>query len=164
MGYLAEIYMAQVLWNGQNRTLPGRWFHSADDVTIPWRFIYVWHRTRLGAGAGMELDLEAAAAEEHWIGESKWQAGRKMGRGEVETLLHKAERVREREGPLLPRLRIWFFAHDGFTADAEALLREHGVLWSMREDLDSLLTHVGLRRLPELQGGPYGQSTADAQG
>jgi hypothetical protein len=44
---------------------------------------YIWHRTRLGAGEGMELDLEAAAGEEHWIGESKWQRGRRVGRAEV---------------------------------------------------------------------------------
>jgi hypothetical protein len=149
-GYLGEVYMAQVLWNGQNQTLPGRWFHSAADVTLPWRFIYIWHRVRLGAGAGMELDLEAAAGQEVWIGESKWQADRKVGRGEVETLLHKAERVREKEGPLLQTLRIWFFAHAGFTAEAEALMQERGIYWSTAADLDALLELVGLRRLPAL--------------
>jgi hypothetical protein len=111
---------------------------------------YIWHRIRLGVGEGMELDLEAAAGREVWISESKWQRGRRVGRAEVETLLHKAERVREKEGPLLQTLRVWFFAHDGFTEDAEALMREHGVFWSTRADLDVLLTHVELRRLPEL--------------
>jgi hypothetical protein len=149
-GYLAEIYMAQVLWNGQDKTLPGRWFHSAEDVTLPWRFVYIWHRTRLGAGAGMELDLEAAAGIEQWIGESKWRRERKADRAEVETLLRKAERVREKAGPLLRILRIWFFSYAGFTAEAEALMQEHGIFWSTREDLDALLTHVGLRRLPAL--------------
>jgi hypothetical protein len=158
LGYLAEVYMAQVLWNGQNRTLPGQWFHSAEDVAIPWRFYFIWHRTRLvlseveglGAGEGMELDLEAGAGVEHWIGESKWQRDWRVGRAEVETLLHKAERVREKEGPLLRTLRVWFFAHDGFTAEAEALMQERGVFWSTAADLDALLEHVGLRRLPEL--------------
>ena len=27
LGYLAEVYMTQVLWNGQNQTLPGEFFH-----------------------------------------------------------------------------------------------------------------------------------------
>jgi hypothetical protein len=133
----------------QERYADLSWFHSGEGVLLP-RFIYIWHRTRLGAGAGMELDLEAAAGEEHWIGESKWRRERKADRAEVETLLRKAERVREKEGPLLPALRVWFFSHAGFTAEAEALMREHGVFWSTREDLDALLTHVGLRRLPEL--------------
>ena len=150
LGYLAEVYMAQMLWNGQDRTLPGRWFHSAEDVVIPWRFIYIWHRTRLGAGAGMELDIEAAAGEAHWIGESKWRRERKADRAEVETLLRKAERVREKEGPLLPALRVWFFSYAGFTAEAEALMQEHGIFWSTADDLNALLIHVGLRRLPEL--------------
>jgi hypothetical protein len=149
-GYLAEVYMAQVLWSGQRQTLPGRWFHSDQDVVIPWRFNYIWHRTRLGAGAGMELDIEAAAGAEVWIGESKWQRERSIGRAEVETLLQKAERVRQKEGPLLKTLRVWFFSHSGFTAEATALMQQHGVWWSAREDLDALLTQVGLRRLPEL--------------
>jgi hypothetical protein len=68
----------------------------------------------------------------------------------VETLLRKADRAWEREGRGLETVRIWFFAHDGFTAKAEALMQERGVLWSTAADLDALLEHVGLRRLPEL--------------
>jgi hypothetical protein len=150
LGYLAEVYMAQVLWNGQRQTLPGRWFHSPEDVTMPWRFVYIWHRVRLGAGEGMELDIEAAAGVEVWIGESKWQRQRPAGRAEVETLLQKAARVRQKQGPLLQTLRVWFFSHSGFTVEATALMQQHGVWWSAREDLDALLTLVGLRRLPEL--------------
>ena len=47
-------------------------------------------------------------------------------------------------------LRLWFFAHDGFTEEAEALMLKNGVLWSVREDLDGLLECLGLRELPEL--------------
>jgi hypothetical protein len=36
-------------------------------------------------------------------------------------------------------LRLWFFAHDGFTGDAEALMLKNGMFWSVREDLDRLL-------------------------
>ncbi len=149
-GYLGEIYMAQVLWNGQNRTLPGGWFHSPENVSIPWYFVYIWHRVRLGAAVDAEVDIYAAAGREVWLGESKWWHDRRVGRVEVETLLHKAERVREKEGPLLRTLRVWFFAHAGFTADAEALMQERGLFWSTAADLNALLEHVGLRRLPEL--------------
>ena len=47
-------------------------------------------------------------------------------------------------------MRLWFFAHNGFTEEAESLMREKGVLWSTRQDLENLLKHVGLRQLPEL--------------
>jgi len=47
-------------------------------------------------------------------------------------------------------LRLWFFAHDGFNENTEALMRGKGVLWSVSDDLDGLLKHVGLRQLPEL--------------
>jgi len=117
LGYLAEVYMAQVLWNGQRKTLAGRFFHSNEDVTLPWRFIYIRHRTRLGA---------------------------------AKEILRKAEALREAEGEGLETMRVWFFAHDGFTEKAEGLMKKKDVLWSVRDDLDGLLESVGLRRLPNI--------------
>ncbi len=58
--------------------------------------------------------------------------------------------MREAEGKDLQTLRLWFFAHDGFTNEAEALMFEKGVLWSTRDDLDDLLKLVGLRQLPDI--------------
>ena len=142
--------MAQVLWSGQRKKLPGGLFHTEKDVQLPWQFFYIRHRVRLGAAAEMEVDLYAAAGAEVWIGESKWWRGRKVGRAEVEAFLRKAELVREVEGEDLQTLRVWFFAHDGFTEEAEALMREKGIFWSIRKDLDGLLKDVGLRQLPDI--------------
>ncbi|MDL1964334.1 MAG: hypothetical protein LWW98_08395 [Deltaproteobacteria bacterium] len=64
--------------------------------------------------------------------------------------MHKADLVSEAEGEGLQVLRIWFFANDGFTEEAETLMREKGMLWSVRNDLNELLNEVGLRRLPDL--------------
>ncbi len=152
LGYLGEIYMAQVLWNSQNKTLPCASFHSPEDVTVPWHFNYIRHRTRLGPASDMELDVEAAAGKEMWICESKWWRGRKAGVREVESLLYKADLLREKEGPGLQILRLWFFARDGFAPEAEALMAEKGVLWSDRADLDGLLAYAGLKRLPDIGG------------
>jgi hypothetical protein len=58
--------------------------------------------------------------------------------------------VRSERGDLLETLRLWLFAHDGFTPEAEILMTETGVLWSDRADLDALLSHVGLKRLPDV--------------
>jgi len=150
VGYLAEVYMAQILWSGQRKKLPGELFHTEEDVQLPWQFFYIRHRVRLGAAAEMEVDLYAAAGAEVWIGESKWWQGRKVGRGEVEAFLRKSELVHEVEGEDLQTLRIWFFAHDGFTKEAKVLMRKKGMFWSLREDLEGLLRHVGLRQLPVL--------------
>jgi len=151
-GYLAEVYMAQILWTGQNKTLTGKFFHSKEDITLPWHFSYVRLRSKLGGGKGMEIDVEGGAGKERWICESKWWIGRKVGQAEVESLMRKGSVVKEEVGEGLQILRLWFFAHDGFTKEAEALMREKGVLWSSRQDLDNLLKFVGLRQLPELAG------------
>ncbi len=150
LGYLAEVYMAQALWNGQRKKLSGELFHAEGDIELPWQFFYIWHRVRLGAGAEKEIDIYAAAGAEVWIGESKWWRRRKVGRVEVETFLHKGSLVQEAEGEDLQVLRLWFFAHDGFTEEAEALMREKDMLWSTRQDLDNLLKSVGLRHLPDI--------------
>ncbi len=150
IGYLAEVYMAQVLWSGQRKKLPGGLFHTEEDIQLPWQFFYIRHRVRLGAAAAMEVDLYAAAGAEVWIGESKWWRGRKVGQAEVEIFLHKVELVREVEGEYLQTLRVWFFAYNGFTEKAETLMREKGMFWSVREDLDELLKSLGLRQLPDI--------------
>lgn len=149
-GYLAEVYMAQILWSGQNKTLPGKFFHSKEDITLPWHFSYVKLRSRLGGGKGMKIDVEGGAGKERWICESKWWIGRKVGQAEVASLVQKGNAVKKEVGEGLRILRLWFFAHDGFTEDAEVLMLKNGVLWSVREDLDGLLESVGLRRLPNV--------------
>jgi hypothetical protein len=58
--------------------------------------------------------------------------------------------LREAEGEGLETMRAWFFSHDGFTGKAEVLMKEKGMLWSVREDLDGLLKSVGLRCLPNI--------------
>ncbi len=149
-GYLAEVYMIQILWNSQRKTLPGKYFHSPDDIQMP-DFIYIDQRSRLGAGKGLELDIFATAGPEVWIAESKWWTSEKVGPTEVTHLLEQAKIVKQRKGNDLEMLRIWFFAHDGFTEKAEALLQTHHVLWSTRTELDALLEEVNLRKLPVIE-------------
>jgi hypothetical protein len=106
----------------------------------------------LGGAVDMEIDVYAAAGSEVWIAESKWWTDRKVGPQEVEILLKKAQCVAADIGDELSTLRIWFFAYSGFTEAAEKMMTEKGILWSSRRELDALLDHVGLRRLPELGG------------
>ncbi len=149
-GYLGEVYLAQVLWNFQNKTLPGRLVHCREDVPVPWLFSYIHHRVRLGAGEGREIDIYAAAGAEVWICESKWQLDRKTGPSDIRIFLEKATLTREFEGKGLQRLRCWFFSHSGFTDKATRLMQAEGIFYSNRGDLDELLASAGLRKLPEL--------------
>jgi hypothetical protein len=150
MGYLGEVYMAQILWNAQNKTLSARFFNSSEDVSVPWLFSYIHHRVRLGAGSDREIDVYAAAGAEVWICESKWWRDRKAGVQEIEIFLEKAQLVREFEGEGLQKLKLWFFSNSGFTDQALELMREKGILYSNRENLNGLLEYAGLRKLPEL--------------
>ncbi len=150
-GYLAEVYMIQILWNGQGKTLPGRCFHSDEDIELPDRFTYIDQRRRPGAGQRMEVDIYAAAGTEVWMAESKWWNGSKVGRDVVENLLDQAKRLRERKGDDLRKLRLWIFANDDATTPAKELMRQNGVFWSTRAELNDLLETVKLRKLPNLE-------------
>ncbi len=145
-GYLAEVYMAQILLNAQRQTLPGRYFHQKNDIEIP-LFHYVRLRNKLGPGKNSEIDVHGGAGLEQWVAESKWYLDRKVGVSLIKKLLDKGELVKkDRQADFA---RTWFFAHNGFTEDAENFMAKKGVLWSTREDLDALLDLVGLRRLPK---------------
>jgi hypothetical protein len=146
LGYLAEVYMAQILLNAQRKKLPGQYFHHDSDIKVP-KFTYLRLREKLGIGKDMEIDLHGAAGVEHWVAESKWD--RTVGISLVKKLLDKAEIVKKERTPDF--VRVWFFAHNGFTEEAEIFMQEHKVFWSTREDLDRLLAQVGLRTLPKFE-------------
>ncbi|MCP4691646.1 MAG: hypothetical protein GY859_26605 [Desulfobacterales bacterium] len=150
-GYLAETYMIQVLWNSQRKTLPGKFFHRDEDIVMPERFYYIDQRHRPGAGKKVEVDIHGGAGSEKWLAESKWWTKKKIGPDTVETLLEQADVVKEREGEDLETLRLWIFAYDGATGPAMELMKEHGVLWSTRAELDGLLETARLRKLPVLE-------------
>ncbi len=97
----------------------------------------------------MEVDIYGAAVNEVWLAESKWRSD-KIGPNVVETLLEQAGIVRDREGETLETLRLWIFTHDGATGPAKELMKQHGILWSTRAELDGLLEAVKLRKLPIL--------------
>ncbi|MEN8218409.1 MAG: hypothetical protein ABFS56_18975 [Pseudomonadota bacterium] len=146
-GYLAEVYMAQILHNAQRQTLPGHYFHQDEDIKVP-RFHYVRLRERLGPGADTEIDIHAGAGSEQWVAESKWQQNHKASISDIRKLLGKAEVVKQDREPEL--MRIWFFSYEGFAEKVLDFMSEHGVLWSTKDDLDGLLDYVKLRRLPKL--------------
>jgi len=147
-GYLSEIYMIQLLWTGQNKMLPGQFFHSVNDIKIPDRFIYIDQRHRQHTGKHIEVDIYASSGTEIWLAESKWHS-RTVGRDIVNHLIENAKVVMEREGDDIDVLRLWLFSYSGVTKEAEKLLSQHNILWSTKDDLNALLEHVNLRKLPE---------------
>jgi len=148
-GYLAEVYMIQILWNSQRKILPGHFFNQLTDIKIPDQFLYIDQRHRQSAGSNMEVDIYASAVSEIWLAESKWWT-KPVGKQAIEHMLNQAEIVKERKGDILKTLRLWLFAYNGVTKNAEAMLKEHDILWSTKDDLNQLLEHVQLRKLPEI--------------
>ncbi|MEZ4864264.1 MAG: hypothetical protein R3C14_23330 [Caldilineaceae bacterium] len=151
-GYLAEVFMAQVLLNSQDKQkqpLPGRFFNSTADIQMDWPLIYVHHRHRLQTGADQEIDLLAAIGTEKWVCQSKWVTTQKVGIGVLETLLAQAQAVQAEYEQ--NTVRMWLFAYAGLTEAATTLAQQEGILWSNREQLDGLLTYLGLRTLPALE-------------
>ena len=147
-GYLGEVFMAQVLWNGQRAILPGRFFNSEQEVAIPRRFSYIRHRVRLKAGKGQEIDVFGAAGGDLWICQSKWWTMEKVGKKELQALEQQGELVSQEHQIIT--LTLWIFAYSGLTPEAEAYAKERGILWSALPEFNELLEHVGLRKLPLL--------------
>jgi len=147
-GYLAEVFMAQVLWEAQRQELPGRLFNSETDIQMPHQFFFIRRRMRLGAGEGREIDVIGAAGSEVWVCQSKWWVEDLVGVKALEGLVRQGEIVREDMDPLT--LQLWLFADSGLTPEAEDYAAERGILWSARPEFDELLARVGLRPLPQL--------------
>ncbi len=166
-GYLAEVYLSQILWNGQRKTFPGRLFHSPQDVTFPHRFYDIRHRLRLTAAKDSEADVYASTGREIWLCESKWWEDKPVGAGVVRHLLNLVEHLKDFEGreffeserPL--KVSLWLFAHNGVTSKAKKLLEKHHIYWSTRADLDELIALTGLRKLPTFTGELTAETEAE---
>lgn len=147
-GHLAEVFMAQVLWAGQNKTVAGNYFNHPKDITIPWYFSFVRQRMRLGNGTGQEIDVLGAAGAEVWVCQSKWWETKKVDVDALALLLQQGEAAKaDFNGS---QAIAWIFAYSGLTPTAEKYATEHGVLWSTYSQFNALLTHLGLRELPQL--------------
>ncbi|PID73135.1 MAG: hypothetical protein CSB33_05370 [Desulfobacterales bacterium] len=147
-GYLAETFMAQILWNGQRKTLPGGLFHGPKDIEMPWQFTYVRQRMRLESGKAGEIDVFGAAGGDYWVCQSKWWTDRKVDIQVLKAMEAQGETIAENMDIL--SLRLWLFAYSGLAEDAEAYARERGILWSSLDEFNEILELVGLRKLPEL--------------
>ena len=148
-GYLAEVFMIQVLWNNQNKTLNGKFFNCSYEIHMPDRFIYIDNRSRIGTGKGKEIDIYATAGRNVWIAESKWQKN-PVGTSVVKNLICQGDLVRERRGDELGELTLWLFASSGVTENAKKLIEQNGILWSTKADLNALLKHSDLKELPDI--------------
>jgi hypothetical protein len=149
-GYLAEVFIIQILWNNQKKTLDGKYFNFSENIKMPGRFIYIAHRSKLGAGPGKEIDVYATAGSTVWVVESKWWK-ESVGVDVVKNLMKQGDIVKEMRGKDLKKLTLWLFASNGVTENAKKLMEENGILWSTKDNLNDLLKISDLRKLPEME-------------
>ena len=147
-GYLAEVFMIQVLWNNQKKTMDGKYFNKPYTITIP-SFIYIDQRYRLGSGKGKEIDIFASAGRDFWIAESKWHKD-PVDEKVILNLISQKSLVRKKIGKNLRNLTLWLFASSGVTVKAKKILEDNNILWSTKTELNELLEDSGLRQLPEM--------------
>ncbi|MDM8520791.1 hypothetical protein QUF64_12145 [Anaerolineales bacterium HSG6] len=147
-GYLAEVFMTQVLWSAQRKAVPGQFFNRPTEVEFPLRFTFVRQRMRLGGGKGQEIDVFGAAGIYIWVCQSKWWITKQVDVAELELLLAQGEAASHDFNA--DPATLWMFAYNGLTPEAEQYAQEKGILWSNYEQFNDLLTHLGLRQLPEL--------------
>jgi len=148
-GYLAEVFIIQILWNNQKKTLDGKYFNFSENIKMPGRFIYIAHRSKLGAGPGKEIDVYATAGSTVWVVESKWWKD-PVGVDVVKNLMKQGDIVKEMRGKDLKKRTLWLFASNGVTENAKKLMEENGILWSTKDNLNDLLKISDLRKLPEM--------------
>ena len=60
-----------------------------------------------------------------WVCQSKWVQGKKMGLDVLTALWEQGEAVRAEKEPDV--VRLWLFAQDGLTGEAEIYAREKGI-------------------------------------
>jgi hypothetical protein len=148
-GYLAEVFIIQVLWNNQKKTLDGKYFNYPEKIKMPGRFIYIAHRSKLGAGRGKEIDIYATAGSNVWVVESKWWKN-PVDVNVVKNLMKQGDIVKEIRGKDLKKITLWLFASNGVTENAKKMMEENGILWSTKDNLNALLKDSDLRKLPEI--------------
>ena len=148
-GYLAEVFIIQILWNNQKKTLDGKYFNYPENIKMPGRFIYIAHRSKLGAGRGKEIDIYATAGSNVWVVESKWWKN-PVDVNVVKNLMKQGDIVKEIRGKDLKKITLWLFASNGVTENAKKMMEENGILWSTKDNLNALLKDSDLRKLPEI--------------
>jgi hypothetical protein len=155
-GFIGEMYMSQILWNGQRKTFHGKYFHSELNIKMPDRFHDIRHRMRMDTSEDSEVDIYASTGTEIWLCESKWWETQKVDSGVVRYMLSLKEKLKDFEGreyfereKQIMTVRLWLFAYSGVSGNAEELLKEHGIYWSTRSDLEYLVKETGLRPLPD---------------
>ena len=146
IGRSAEVFVENVMYKFDGRTVRGELFNATGEVRLP-RFAEVYRtRTQMPAEREYQIDVFGRVVEEGetvgWAVEVR-KREEKFGTPDVEKFRQALESVRQEKG--LDRVVGWVFSAGGFTSDAARELKAVRLLYSTTDELRDLLDEFHLR-------------------
>ncbi len=149
-GIAVQIYILHMMSKWDNREVDGnRYFGTDRKIVLP-KFRWVDNK-KLKPESEQETETDILGVDVRvdvqWLGEFKYwkeKVGPDVVREFAEERAEKAKKVYNRETTVL-----WFFSRMGFTGEAEAYMRERGILHTNEEQLNRLLESFGVSKLPK---------------
>jgi hypothetical protein len=148
LGALVEARIEALLNRFDGRTVPGRLFHTGEEVRLP-RFAYVSDTlVKPAGGPAYQIDLQGrwreGAERWGWVVEIKhWQTP--VTADVVQKFVAASTALAEEAR--LEGVVKWLVNRGGFTAGAIAAMQQHGIYWSGPAEINELLRMFGIERL-----------------
>jgi hypothetical protein len=143
LGVFFEVVLACLFMSFDGKTrVPGEWVGREDEVVFPkLRDVNREYYVTVPMGNAKESDVVAWSNNTKWLVESKlWD--KKVHLSEIENLI-KAKEYFESIGR---KVQIFYFAKNGFTQEAEQLLKENNAYIVTKYGMNKLLETFGLSR------------------
>ncbi|MEM7535117.1 MAG: hypothetical protein AAF639_23275 [Chloroflexota bacterium] len=152
VGHVAEGYVYAILSGFDGRTVQGkRYFNLDQDVILP-PFTKIERRGGIvQKNKPFEMDLICEYALPNggigaWMVQVKYWKD-PVGEKEIREFLDSVQRIANEKG--YADVTRWYFCKQGYRAKAEAMLKQHGVLYSMLEEFNAFAKLFDFFGLPE---------------
>jgi DNA-binding Lrp family transcriptional regulator len=148
LGEAAELYTRHLLMSFAGQEVDAAAIFNLDSGTLRLpKFNKVEHRTGLVIeGEMIEFDL-LAEGDETWLVEVRYRKT-PVKLKDVDEFLEKLSKAEGWQPPLSEDKRLWFFSRSGFDGEADARLRELGILHSDIHVFNALCRAVKIGEVP----------------
>ncbi len=149
-GIAVQIYILYMMSKWDNREVDGnRYFGTDRKIVLP-KFRWVDNK-KLKPESEKEVEIDIlgvdVGVDVQWLGECKYWND-KVGLGVVKEFAEERAETGKKVYNLETTV-LWFFSRKGFSKNAEAYMKERGILHTDEEELNSLLESFGVSKLPK---------------